>query len=914
MSNTWISNIIRTAAGEIKDDLGNVKFKLLPATGKLLDPIKYALTGTKLPAVAPTLDTTATAAGVSEGVLPDGLGNIISVTNPAKISTDGGKSYIGYEVPATPTTLDCAAGTASNPTGDLHYMGTDAGIYSSTDGLLWEFVEAWPNSTVDVLYTVRSNDNALMAFTDGVYNDAHVKVNGGSWATVVLGDGADVADNAIIGMDGVDDIIVASTGSGKLKFSNDNFTTYIDASDTAGLFGKKIAIYKVSTGYLVVDFASKSIYPMTDEGVLSSPIALSSAINNAVQLGGYLYFATTDQLITKYDHNKHVLLTSEVGGGAIDVDILCNDDLVFSEATNVVATWNKKELSLPNMSPVTAIAPFKIIADLPYYAGQAHFDPAEIGTLWKDAERTDPVTAVGDAVVGITDLSPNGNHAIILGEFFNVEGLGITIDATCFDGADYWILCRSTATVYKFLADGSYAGVSVDISTEDATPTSITFGGGSFWMVGTTTKVYQYDSSWVYSGTSFTVTLQTDYMTGITYDGTYIAVASNNDGFFTKYTLTGTNSGNTNIDGGSINNGAICWDGSSFWVFDNDTGMLNEMGTDGVYTGNSFDLSDYLLDANGIAWDGTHLLISSKDDGKVYKFTRAGVNVPAVGATYQEDANGLGYFEIEANSAITVPAFSDADKVIDFLIPGIGHTHFTAPSLTFQAPTIGLGRVVFYEAVSDIVRYLELYATGTVTSLEGVFQDKATFNEKIGDWKLGSITTLANMFNGASAFNQDISKWDISSVTDMSGFLANTSTFNRFLGMLDTTAVTNMDGLLINATAFDQNLLTWSIDNVLTFIDFVDYRSVLTDAYNPFYIPLYSAIGQIGDVIITGDTVLYNSDETPTADLLVCDGSTFDETVYPDLFEALGTNVLPNIPDEDGSPFPYKIVADYTGE
>ena len=78
-------------------------------------------------------------------------------------------------------------------------------------------------------------------------------------------------------------------------------------------------------------------------------------------------------------------------------------------------------------------------------------------------------------------------------------------------------------------------------------------------------------------------------------------------------------------------------------------------------------------------------------------------------------------------------------------------------------------------------------------------------------------------------------------------------------------------------------------------------------------IPLFGTFAAVGDIIITGSTVLYDSRDVATDDLLLCDGTTYDELVYPELFLLLGTNVLPNIPTATGSPYPYKIVADYTG-
>jgi len=71
-----------------------------------------------------------------------------------------------------------------------------------------------------------------------------------------------------------------------------------------------------------------------------------------------------------------------------------------------------------------------------------------------------------------------------------------------------------------------------------------------------------------------------------------------------------------------------------------------------------------------------------------------------------------------------------------------------------------------------------------------------------------------------------------------------------------------------------------------------------------------SPFAQIGDIIISGEDVLDDSDGNPQYNLLLCDGSTFDSLLYPTLFQVLGNDVLPNIPDETGSPFPYKIVAD----
>ena len=42
------------------------------------------------------------------------------------------------------------------------------------------------------------------------------------------------------------------------------------------------------------------------------------------------------------------------------------------------------------------------------------------------------------------------------------------------------------------------------------------------------------------------------------------------------------------------------------------------------------------------------------------------------------------------------------------------------------------------------------------------------------------------------------------------------------------------------------------------------------------------------------------------------EGQTFDENVYPVLFAKLGSNTVPSMPREAGSPAPWKVVADAT--
>ena len=79
------------------------------------------------------------------------------------------------------------------------------------------------------------------------------------------------------------------------------------------------------------------------------------------------------------------------------------------------------------------------------------------------------------------------------------------------------------------------------------------------------------------------------------------------------------------------------------------------------------------------------------------------------------------------------------------------------------------------------------------------------------------------------------------------------------------------------------------------------------------YVFLYGVVGvQVGQAIITGETVWEDSEGIPTFDLLD-QATAFDAGTYPVLALVYPSLVTPTLPTETGSPFPYKIVADYTG-
>lgn len=68
---------------------------------------------------------------------------------------------------------------------------------------------------------------------------------------------------------------------------------------------------------------------------------------------------------------------------------------------------------------------------------------------------------------------------------------------------------------------------------------------------------------------------------------------------------------------------------------------------------------------------------------------------------------------------------------------------------------------------------------------------------------------------------------------------------------------------------------------------------------------------QIGDVIQSPHSKFKDLNGDDLFDQLPCDGSTFDELIYVDLYAALGSTTLPNLTDKDART-PYMIIADLT--
>ena len=144
-----------------------------------------------------------------------------------------------------------------------------------------------------------------------------------------------------------------------------------------------------------------------------------------------------------------------------------------------------------------------------------------------------------------------------------------------------------------------------------------------------------------------------------------------------------------------------------------------------------------------------------------------------------------------------------------------------------------------------------------LTTLEGLFKDKLTFNSDISAWDVSNVTNMTETFKGARDFNQNIdnwtttsltkldgtfadaitfnqllTNWNVSSVTDMRNTFNGATSFNQTLNTWNTSQVTRMAGMFKNATSFDQTLATFNVENCTDWTEFLNGVTLSNSNYD----------------------------------------------------------------------------------
>ena len=207
---------------------------------------------------------------------------------------------------------------------------------------------------------------------------------------------------------------------------------------------------------------------------------------------------------------------------------------------------------------------------------------------------------------------------------FDVSSEEVQPTSITWDGTAFWVVGASTDNAYKYNADGAYTGTSFSVAGQETAPTGLCWDGAFFWVVGASTDaVYKYFANGTYTGTSFSVAGQETAPQGITWDGTDFWIIGYGTDAVYKYFANGTYTGTSfSVLGQDFNSDDIVWDGAFFWVVGHGTFEVYKYFANGTYTGVHFDSGSEDLHMYGLCWDGTAFWLVGRDNDEVYKYAR----------------------------------------------------------------------------------------------------------------------------------------------------------------------------------------------------------------------------------------------------------------------------------------------------
>ncbi len=173
---------------------------------------------------------------------------------------------------------------------------------------------------------------------------------------------------------------------------------------------------------------------------------------------------------------------------------------------------------------------------------------------------------------------------------------------------------------------------------------------------------------------------------------------------------------------------------------------------------------------------------------------------------------------------------------------------FTEEINSFNQPLNGWGTKLngvttmegMFESAAAFNQDLNSWDVSTVQNFDRMFRTAILFNGNISSWTLTAADDMSQMFIGAQAFDSDITTWDVSNVTNMSGMFAFTDVFNQDISGWDVSNVTDMggtsadpvqNGMFEDAILFDQNLANWDIGSVTDMEGMLDNTAVSTANY-----------------------------------------------------------------------------------
>lgn len=120
---------------------------------------------------------------------------------------------------------------------------------------------------------------------------------------------------------------------------------------------------------------------------------------------------------------------------------------------------------------------------------------------------------------------------------------------------------------------------------------------------------------------------------------------------------------------------------------------------------------------------------------------------------------------------------------------------------------------MFNGCVSFLGLGLENWKTYWFYNTAGMFYRCENLICDLSKWNVANIKYAQYMFGGCSNFNSDLSNWRFKQLTDSGFMFYDCENFNADLNNWDVTNVTNMQNMFYNCKRFNSDLSNWNVKN-----------------------------------------------------------------------------------------------------
>ena len=445
-----------------------------------------------------------------------------------------------------------------------------------------------------------------------------------------------------------------------VTFNNDGSKMYVIGDSTDSVYEYSLSIpFAISSAsytgnYFSVTTSSQVFYStdVTFNNDGSKMYVTGGVYNSVYEFSVYEYSLTTDFLVTSASYTGNSIDVSSQDNYSTDVTF--NNDgskmYVIGDSTDSVYEYS---LSIPfavSSASYTGNS-FNVRSETYYPTGVTFNDDGSkmyvTGNTYVYEYSLSTPFAITSASFINDSFSVSSQVSDLVGVTFNDDGSKMYVI-----GGYYGSVYEYSLTTNFLVTSASYTGNSIDVSSQDNYPTGVTFNnlGSKMYVIGDSTdSVYEYSlsipfavSSASYTGNSIDVSSQDYTPTGVTFnnDGSKMYVVGDSTDSVYEYSLgadfvlntasfTGksfpVSSQDSSAEGVTFNN-----DGSKMYVIGDSTDSVYEysLGTpfdvsSATYTGNSIDVSSQDYTPTGVTFnnDGSKMYVMGDSSNSVYEYS-----------------------------------------------------------------------------------------------------------------------------------------------------------------------------------------------------------------------------------------------------------------------------------------------------